>query len=65
VWDSAGSQPPSAAGWPGTAIAWFVVVANLVAALRRVLSRPTVRRALDAVTGAILVALGLRLATTS
>ncbi|MEV4281956.1 LysE family translocator [Actinoplanes xinjiangensis] len=45
-------------------IAWFVVVANLVAALRRVLSRPAVRRSLDAVTGAVLVALGLRLATS-
>ncbi|MFC4072150.1 LysE family translocator [Actinoplanes subglobosus] len=45
-------------------IAWFVVVANLVAALRRVLSRPAVRRSLDAVTGAVLVALGLRLAAS-
>jgi threonine/homoserine/homoserine lactone efflux protein len=45
-------------------IAWFVVVANLVAALRRILSRPAVRRSLDAATGAILVALGLRLATS-
>ncbi|BEL09606.1 LysE family translocator [Actinoplanes sichuanensis] len=46
-------------------IAWFVVVANLVAAMHRVLSRPAVRRSLDAVTGAVLVALGLRLAATS
>jgi threonine/homoserine/homoserine lactone efflux protein len=45
-------------------IAWFTVVANLVAALRRVLSRPAVRRALDAVTGAVLIALGLRLAAS-
>jgi RhtB (resistance to homoserine/threonine) family protein len=45
-------------------ITWFAVVANLVAALRRILSRPAVRRALDAVTGAVLIALGLRLATS-
>jgi threonine/homoserine/homoserine lactone efflux protein len=45
-------------------IAWFTVVANLVAALRRILSRPVVRRALDAVTGAVLIALGLRLAAS-
>ncbi|WP_433793664.1 LysE family translocator [Actinoplanes sp. CA-252034] len=46
-------------------IAWFVVVANLVAALRRVLSRPAMRRSLDAVTGAVLIALGLRLAAST
>jgi RhtB (resistance to homoserine/threonine) family protein len=46
-------------------IAWFVVVANLVAALRRVLTRPAVRRALDAVTGTVLIALGVRLATST
>ncbi|AEV82124.1 lysine transporter LysE [Actinoplanes sp. SE50] len=44
-------------------ISWFTVVATLVAALRRVLARPRVRRAVDAATGAVLVALGLRLAT--
>jgi RhtB (resistance to homoserine/threonine) family protein len=46
-------------------VAWFTVVANLVAALRRVLSRPAVRRSLDAVTGAVLIALGVRLAASS
>jgi threonine/homoserine/homoserine lactone efflux protein len=46
-------------------VAWFVVVANLVATLRRVLSRPAVRRGLDAVTGAVLIALGLRLAASA
>lgn len=46
-------------------IAWFVAVANLVAAFRRVLSRPAIRRSLDAATGAVLVALGIRLAATS
>jgi threonine/homoserine/homoserine lactone efflux protein len=35
-----------------------------VAALRRVLSRQVVRRSVDAVTGAVLVALGLRLAAS-
>ncbi|BCJ44755.1 threonine transporter RhtB [Actinoplanes ianthinogenes] len=46
-------------------VAWFATVATLVAALRRVLSRPRIRRTLDALTGAVLIALGLRLATTS
>jgi threonine/homoserine/homoserine lactone efflux protein len=46
-------------------IAWFTVVANLVAALRRVLARPVVRRSLDAVTGAVMIALGLRLAVST
>jgi RhtB (resistance to homoserine/threonine) family protein len=45
-----------------TAIGWFCVLANLVGALRRVLARPRVRRAIDAVTGTALVALGIRLA---
>lgn len=42
---------------------WFCIVANFVAAMRRLLSKPTVRRALDAVTGTLLVAVGVRLAT--
>lgn len=42
---------------------WFGIVANFVAAMRRLLSRPTVRRALDAVTGTLLVAVGVRPAT--
>ncbi len=46
-------------------VTWFTVVATLVAALRRVLARPRIRRALDAATGAVMVALGLRLAATS
>jgi RhtB (resistance to homoserine/threonine) family protein len=48
-----------------TAIAWFCVLANLVGAVRRLLTRPAVRRAIDAVTGTALVALGIRLAATS
>ncbi|WIM97504.1 LysE family translocator [Actinoplanes oblitus] len=46
-------------------VAWFTTVATLVAALRRVLARPRIRRTLDALTGAVLVTLGLRLAATS
>ncbi|MEU4419332.1 LysE family translocator [Actinoplanes sp. NPDC024001] len=46
-------------------IAWFTVVAHLVAALRRFLSRPAVRRSLDAATGAVMIALGLRLAAST
>ncbi|MER7459312.1 LysE family transporter [Micromonospora sp. NPDC126480] len=44
------------------ALLWFVGVANLVAAMRRRLDRPVVRRTIDAVTGVALIALGLRLA---
>jgi threonine/homoserine/homoserine lactone efflux protein len=47
------------------AFGWFCVVANLVGALRRLFARPAVRRAVDAVTGTALVALGIRLAATS
>ena len=46
------------------ALLWFLGVANLVAAMRRFLDRPRVRRAIDAVTGVALLALGLRLAAT-
>ncbi|WP_216212715.1 LysE family translocator [Amycolatopsis aidingensis] len=41
---------------------WFLVVANVVGAMRRLFTAPRVRRTLDAVTGTLLVALGLRLA---
>ncbi|MEV6299686.1 LysE family translocator [Actinoplanes sp. NPDC051861] len=46
-------------------IAWFSTVANLVAALRGFLSRPAVRRSLDALTGTVMIALGLRLAAST
>ncbi|WP_308042393.1 LysE family translocator [Micromonospora sp. PLK6-60] len=46
------------------ALLWFVGVANVVAALRRLLRRPAVRRAIDAATGVALLGLGVRLATT-
>ncbi|PRX47873.1 threonine/homoserine/homoserine lactone efflux protein [Prauserella shujinwangii] len=41
---------------------WFVVVANVVGALRRLLAARRVRQALDAATGTLLIAVGLRLA---
>ena len=44
-------------------LAWLSAYAAAVARAGDALRRPAVRRALDAVTGAILVALGLRLAT--
>ncbi|NES16873.1 MULTISPECIES: LysE family translocator [Micromonospora] len=45
--------------------AWFVAVATLVAGLRRVFARPGVRRAVDGLTGVVLIGLGVRLALTS
>jgi threonine/homoserine/homoserine lactone efflux protein len=46
-------------------LTWLSAYALAVARAGEVLRRPRVRRALDAVTGAALVALGLRLATTN
>jgi len=46
-------------------LVWFTVVANLVAVLRRVFARPAVRRVVDAVTGAVLISLGVRLALST
>ncbi|MFF5259762.1 LysE family translocator [Actinomadura viridis] len=43
---------------------WFTIVANVVGTLRRVFERERVRRAIDALTGAALIALGVRLAAT-
>ncbi|GAB3645110.1 LysE family translocator [Glycomyces tarimensis] len=50
----------------GTALTavWFVVLANLVGLLRRFLTRPVVRAWINGVTGAVLVALGVRVAAT-
>lgn len=42
---------------------WFCVLATLVGALRPFFASERVRRTLDAMTGALLIALGLRLAT--
>ena len=44
-------------------LAWLCGYAVAVDRASRVLGRPAVRRVLDAVTGVVLVALGLRLAT--
>ena len=43
-------------------LAWLAAYAVVVDRAGRWLRRPAVRRAIDAVTGAVLVALGLRLA---
>ncbi|WP_188193332.1 LysE family translocator [Nonomuraea sp. SYSU D8015] len=46
-------------------VAWFLVVANIVGTLRKVFARPAVRRAVDGLTGAALISLGVKLAATS
>ncbi|MEV6279392.1 LysE family translocator [Nocardia sp. NPDC051832] len=43
-------------------LVWFVMLANVVNAVRGVLARPAVRRAIDTVMGAMLVAFGIRVA---
>jgi threonine/homoserine/homoserine lactone efflux protein len=43
--------------------AWLALYAAAIARAGDVLRRPRVRRTLDAITGTVLVALGLRLAT--
>lgn len=45
--------------------AWFLTVANLVAAARRVLSRPATRRFIDGMSGTVLIGLGVRLVFTT
>jgi threonine/homoserine/homoserine lactone efflux protein len=47
------------------ALTWFLLLANLVGVLRAFFARPAVRRTVDAVTGATLIALGIRLAVAS
>ena len=49
----------------GITVVWYVGVANLVGSLRALLRRPRVKRAIDAVTGAALVGLGVRLAVAT
>jgi RhtB (resistance to homoserine/threonine) family protein len=44
---------------------WFTVVATIVGTLRRIFASARVRRAMDAVTGTVLVALGVRIAMRS
>ncbi|MEV4112757.1 LysE family translocator [Nonomuraea sp. NPDC049695] len=46
-------------------VAWFLVVANVVGTLRKVFARPAVRRAVDGLTGAALIALGVKLAAAT
>jgi threonine/homoserine/homoserine lactone efflux protein len=48
----------------GLTLAWLSVYAIALARAGDVLRQPRVRRAIDAVTGTVLVALGIRLATT-
>jgi threonine/homoserine/homoserine lactone efflux protein len=47
-----------------TSLAWLAVYATLVPRAGDVLRRPPVRRAIDRVTGAVLIGLGVRLALT-
>lgn len=41
------------------------MVANIVGTLRKVFARPAVRRSIDGLTGAALIALGVKLAATT
>ena len=43
-------------------VLWFLLVANVVGALRRLFARPAVRKAVDGLTGTVLIALGVNLA---
>ncbi|MEO3801693.1 LysE family translocator [Nonomuraea sp. B1E8] len=45
-------------------VAWFLVVATIVGTLRKAFARPAVRRTVDGLTGAALIALGVKLATS-
>lgn len=47
----------------GVTLTWFTVLAGVVSALRRLLTSNRARRTLDAVTGTLLVGLGVRIAT--
>ncbi|MFB4318141.1 LysE family translocator [Actinomadura sp. 21ATH] len=44
-------------------LAWYLAIVGLIAKARRFLQRPPVRRRLECVSGAVLVALAVRLAT--
>ncbi|SPM00092.1 Threonine efflux protein [[Actinomadura] parvosata subsp. kistnae] len=54
----------SAVALAGTAV-WFLTVANVVGALRKVFAKSAVRRAVDGLTGAALIGLGIKLATST
>jgi threonine/homoserine/homoserine lactone efflux protein len=47
------------------ALSWLSIVAMLVAAMRRFMSRPRVRRTIDAATGVALLLCGVRVAVTA
>lgn len=47
-----------------TVLCWYLVVATIVASVRRLLASTRVRRVVDALTGTALIGLGLRIATT-
>lgn len=47
-----------------TTLVWFVVLANVVTALRRFLTASKVRRTIDAVMGTLLVGIGVRIAVS-
>lgn len=49
----------------GAVLLWFTVLANVVTVLRRFLTAAKVRRALDAVMGALLVGIGVRIAVSA
>ncbi len=43
-------------------VLWFLLVANIVGALRRLFAKPAVRKTVDGLTGTALIALGVNLA---
>ena len=47
-----------------TVLIWYLVLANVVTVLRRFLTAAKVRRAIDAVMGTLLVAIGVRIAVS-
>lgn len=49
----------------GTVLAWYTVLANVVTVFRRFLTAAKVRRAIDAVMGALLVGIGVRIAVSA
>jgi threonine/homoserine/homoserine lactone efflux protein len=48
----------------GTSLVWFLVLANVVTALRRFITAAKVRRTIDAVMGTLLVGIGVRIAVS-
>jgi threonine/homoserine/homoserine lactone efflux protein len=62
---SAGGLLALGAVFGAMTLLWLAAYTCVVARLGATLARPRVRRALDSFTGAVLVALGVRLATES